>query len=207
MCNRRRFLGLFLLVAAAAVTVGVSRGVTGGGSASGSWVWPDGIGAQAVQDPWGLADMASASGIREPLRVIVTGRSGRGSLSLVAGTNASGHVCIAYTQQDGEQALQFQCLAPDDARTVLWFGGSGGRTASSTDWTSLAGVVRSDVARVVLLLADGTTHDLPLNAQRAFAYYADSSTAAPESALTTYGLDGSKLETVGLRSVASSLSP
>jgi hypothetical protein len=203
----RRLLGLLLLAAAAAISVGVARGVVGGGSAAGSWVWPQGLGGQAVQDRSGLVSgMAFASRVRGPLRVIATGRSGRGSLSLVAGTNASSDVCIGYTQQDDAQGLQFQCLAPDDPHTVLWVGGSGGRTASATDWTSLAGVVRSDVARVVLLLADGGTRDLTLNAQRAFTYYADSRTA-PETALTTYAVDGSKLETVDLRSVASPLNP
>jgi hypothetical protein len=196
-----------LLVATAALCTGVTRAVTSPEGTTGSWVWPVGLGTQAVDDPSGLiSNEASASGIHGPLRAIASGPSGDGSFALVAGRNVSNEVCIAYSQHDGQQVLQFQCLPPDDARRVVWVGGSGGRTATSTDWTALTGVVRSDVTRVVLSLADGTTRDLALNAQRAFAYYADSR-AAPESALDAYGSDGSKLETDDLRSVASPLSP
>jgi hypothetical protein len=202
-----RTFGVLLLVAAAAISAGVARAVTSSDTATGEWLWPDGLGARAVADPLGqVSSMAAASGVRGPLRAIATGRSGQGSLSLVAGRNASNDVCIGYSQQDGQQALQFQCLAPDDGRKLLWVGGSGGATASSTDWTALAGVVRSDVTRVVVVLADGSTRDLPLNAQRAFTYYADSKTS-PEFALIAYGADGSKLETDDLRSVPAALSP
>lgn len=202
-----RLLGLLLLVIAAAISAGVARAVTSSDSAIGEWVWPQGLGGQVVADPAGqVSSMAAASGVRGPLRAIATGRSGQGSLSLIAGRNASNDVCIGYSQQDGQQVLQFQCLAPDDARTVLWVGGSGGATAASTDWTALAGVVRSDVTQVVLVLADGSTRDLPLSAQRAFTYYADSKTP-PELALVAYGADGSKLETDDLRSVPAALTP
>jgi hypothetical protein len=203
---RPRLLALLLLAATAAVSVGVARAMTTAESAPEQlWTWPQGLGQQAVDDPSGVVSaVASASDVRGPLRVIATGRSGHGSVALIAGTNASHDVCIGYAQENSQLGLQFQCLAPDDARSVLWIGASGGRTASSTDWTSVVGVVRSDVTRVVLLRADGSTQDLPLNAQRAFTYYADSQ-ESPESALATYGTGGAKLESADLRSVASAL--
>jgi hypothetical protein len=203
---RPRLLALLLLGATAAVSVGVARAMTTAESAPEQlWTWPQGLGQQAVDDPSGVVSaVASASDVRGPLRVIATGQSGHGSVALIAGKNASHDVCIGYAQENSQLGLQFQCLAPDDARSVLWIGASGGRTASSTDWTSVVGVVRSDVTRVVLLRADGSTQDLPLNAQRAFTYYADSE-ESPESALTTYGTGGAKLESADLRSVASAL--
>ena len=205
--DHRRLLGLLVFVIAAATSAGIGHAVTSSDGAAGEWVWPHGLGTQAVADPDGrISSMAAVSGVTGSLRAIATGRTGQGSLSLIAGRNGSNDVCIGYSQQDGQQVLQFQCLAPDDAHTVLWVGGSGGATAASTDWTALAGVVRSDVTRVVLVLADGSTRDLPLNAQRAFTYYADSK-ASPELALMAYGASGEKLETDDLRSVPAALSP
>lgn len=63
---------------------------------------------------------------------------------------------------------------------IVWFESSGGPRPDRLGWASVVGIVRSDVARLVAELADGSRRELSLNAWRGYGYR-----AAPERAART----------------------
>jgi hypothetical protein len=201
--RRKLLLGVFLLIAVAAVAASIGRAVTASDGAAGSWTWAQQVPGEKITASRIVTLAASASGVDgSSVYEIGTGQSGHGSLALLAGKNASGDVCIGFTQNDEASVLQFQCLAPNDPREILWAGGDGGGALNSTDWVSVSGVARNDVDRVVIALSDGTTRDLALNKWRAFSYYTDS--MARPTSLIAFRSNGGKVADIDLRAVVES---
>jgi hypothetical protein len=127
------------------------------------------------------------------IRDVVTGGALGRSLKLVTARGPGGAACVSVITDSGG-ARQFSCLdSVGDEGAVVRFAASGGSTINETDWTTLVGLARSDVARVTLVSQDGSERSLALNHWRGFTYSADDPPAFPAS-LRAYDPAGSLIE-------------
>ena len=197
---RRKLIIAAALAASSAIAATLASAMNSPGDPSGSWAWNAGVPGRPVDARGIVAFTAKQSGLdARGLRELVTGRTGTGSLSVLAGKNAAGQVCLSFTR-GGLFAYRFRCLTGEVERPLVYWVSTGGPSADSVDWASVAGVVRSDVSRVTLRFADGTARDLSLNAWRGFAHYAGSAAEIPE-ALLAYA-DGDRVAEIDLRYAA-----
>ncbi len=195
-------LALLLLAIGAAV----AQAVVPADTPSSSWTWNEGVPGTPVAAPDIAVFAANQSGVdARSIRSLVSGRSGDGSLAVLAARDRDGHVCLSYTRDNGAVADLFHCLVGEEAnKPVVLYASGGGASPGAVDWASVSGVVRADVARVTLTFSDGSQRDLALNAWRAFAYYADSAAAMP-AALLAFRSDGTQVADFDLHSLPTPL--
>lgn len=109
-------------------------------------------------------------------------------VSLLAARSHSGAVCLGVSTF--AFVGEFHCVATNSAvrdEALLHFTSGGGARLGDVDRTSVVGIARSDVARVVVTTPSGQ-HDLQLNSARGFAY--DSAADGLPSSISAYGADG-----------------
>jgi hypothetical protein len=150
-----------------------------------TWTWPEGIPGEAVKPPDLLISVNQSANGRGPdpvdistVRKIVSVGEGWGKSTYFAARGLDGDVCLA--KMSGYAGSGFECLhdppkpgvQPIDERAFLIGESGGGHRGSVVDYSTLVGVVRADVGRVELELADGETIEVPLNRWRGFGYYA-----------------------------------
>ena len=128
------------------------------------------------------------------VREAITAGTGRRSVTLLAARDHSGGVCVGAVSPLTTGALS--CLNDlVDSTSVISFQASGGHELGRTSWSTIVGVVRSDVERIRVTLNDGSHEDLRLTGWRAFEYSAESVSELPAS-LTTLASDGTVIEHV-----------
>jgi hypothetical protein len=156
-----------------------------GSEPSPTWTWPEGVPGEPITPPKLLVSVnESANGrwadpvdIRTVRRIVSIG-TGYGESSYFAARGLDGDVCLA--KMSGYAGSGFSCLhdpprpgvPPIDDQAVLIGSSAGGHRGSVVDYSTLVGVVRADVGRVELELANGETIELHLNRWRGFGYYA-----------------------------------
>jgi len=124
-------------------------------------------------------------------QVVAIGPADR-RFALIAARGPQNEICLSLG--GSLLANAFHCL--DDTvgqRAVIDYVTGGGNTPKSHDHTTVIGVARSEVARLVMTLTDGSHQGVVLNRWRAFAYAANSPEPLP-AALTAYNADGAVLE-------------
>lgn len=153
-----------------------------------SWTWPEGV----PGDPVSVPETVRLAGIERQafgrdrlgtdvdfatVRQIVAAGSGDQRQAQLAARGLHGDVCLAVV--DGHfprfrSVSPFGCLhrrAYTAKQAVFVNESTGGHRGSVVDYVTLTGVVRADVGRVEVELADGQTIELPLNRWRGFGYY------------------------------------
>ncbi|MFQ5425534.1 MAG: hypothetical protein ACE5EV_00460 [Gaiellales bacterium] len=141
----------------------------------------------------------------ETTRLVVEGGAGRpGHLAILAGRRIGGSsLCFGEVTTNG--GSPFSCVAgPADGRDTLRFDGplwfkqlEGGSRPTQVDFTTVAGLTRSDVVRVAAVLRSGEERSLRLNRYRGFAY-APTRRARFPVALRAYGETGALLTEIEL---------
>jgi hypothetical protein len=192
----RRSRGVVTLAAAAAVAAALfvaapAFGVHPVGDLLGdeptpSWTWPEGVPGESVPVPetvrLGNIEKQAFGRLGNnvdfgTLRQIVAAGKGKEREVQLAARGLDGDVCLAVV--DG-QFPRFQSVSPFGClhrrayianQAVFVNESSGGHRGSVVDYATLTGVVRADVGRVEVQLADGETIELPLNRWRGFGYY------------------------------------
>lgn len=163
---------------------------------SGVWSWPDGPPGQLTFPRQVTTTVARLGGLKlASLREVIatTGSTGQ-RFTITAGSNGIGQTCFSF----GTNAFanRFHCVSDLPAEIAVHnYLSAGGAGPDSVDFVILAGIVRSDVARVVMTHTDGSTQTLSLNRWRAYAY----TTSAPDqmpTKLTAYRSDGSVLQEI-----------
>jgi hypothetical protein len=148
-----------------------------------TWTWPEGVPGDPIKPSSFVVALNAGAHGRYPrvdlktLHQIVASGEGYGRSSILAARGPDGDVCIA--KLTGHAAGPFECLhhrlrpsvASPGQQAVQIGMSAGGHRGSIVDYASLIGVVRADVGRVELELADGETTELPLNRWRGFGYY------------------------------------
>jgi len=101
------------------------------------------------------AAVAVSSGIdAQSIREVVSGGAFGLDMSLVTARGPGGAACVSFITDSGG-ARQFSCFdSPSGDRALVRFAASGGETVNKTDWTTLVGLARSDVARAALRAYD-----------------------------------------------------
>lgn len=194
--RRRRRLSIVLAGAVAILALpllaGPALGIPSIGAVFGdeptpTWTWPQGVPGERIRPPKLIVSInESTNGIASDrvdlrtVRQIVSAGSGNTEGSFLAARGVNGDVCLARLSAGGHAGAGFACLHDPpkrgvrslDEQAVMIGMESGGHRGSVVDYATLIGVVRADVGRAELQLADGETIDLPLNRWRAFGYYA-----------------------------------
>lgn len=131
------------------------------------------------------------------LRNVIAIRNSEGSqLTISAGYDGLGRKCFGFTGLGVGRS--FDCIDSRlEERAVLPYVSMEGRRFQAVDRATVMGIVRSDVSRVEITLADGSRRELRLNRWRAFAYMAGAPETLPKT-LTAYGTNGSILEEVNV---------
>ncbi len=190
----------FALVPIIAVATGVAALVGSSGSTSaspGAWSWAGGAPGRAVTLDDITVRAARLGGVdpQAVREVIASGDKEGRRLAIYSAPDGSGNPCLGFTAFG--IGREFHCLSEPgfDEQTVIPFVTMGGRELGSVDRATVMGVARSDVARIVIRLVDGSRQDLQLNQWRAFAYTAGTSETMP-AALVAYRADGSTLQVI-----------
>jgi hypothetical protein len=157
---------------------------------AGSWSLPAGLPGRAVSPNHVTRTAARLGGIDlATLREVVAVTNRRGDrFAIVAASNSAGKTCFSF----GTRAFanSFRCLDELPERVAVRnYLSAGGGAPDAVDYVIVAGLARSDVARIVLTLAGGSERELDLNAWRAYAYTASAPGSMPTK-LTAYRGDG-----------------
>ena len=189
----RRTAGI-LGAAVVAITSALAVASLTPASHAGSWSWAANVPGRLLVPHQVTSTVARLGGIDPAsLREVVAVTTTRGErFTIVAGSNGAGEACFSFGTRGF--AKSFDCLAElPPGLAVRKYLSAGGATPDVVDYVIVAGFARSDVARVVLTLADGSERQLNLNQWRAFAYTASARTEMPTK-LTAYGSDGSAVQ-------------
>ncbi|MFN2471368.1 MAG: hypothetical protein ABR583_10385 [Gaiellaceae bacterium] len=173
--RRRVLLAAAALVAAlaAAPALALTIGLDGELPAA-TWTW-EGVPGRATPEN-GLVRLVAEKSRIDPgsVRELVRADDPAGSRLLAA--SRAGSVCLAAGGRGvlGEFRCLDELLAPrlvaGREPALLHYESGGGDRPTRATWSTIVGVARSDVRRVVVRLADGSERELPLNAWRGFAY-------------------------------------
>jgi hypothetical protein len=186
---------LLLLLAAPALGIR-PLGAVFGDEPTPTWTWPEGVPGEPITPPKLLVSMNEMANGRwadpvdiQTVRQIVTAGSGNAEGAFYAARGLNGDVCLTKLGGGGNFGTPFSCLHDParkgmptmDSRAMVTGMASGGHRGSVVDYATLIGVVRADVGRVELTLANGQTIELPLNRWRGFGYAATDPSRFPKT--------------------------
>jgi hypothetical protein len=181
-----------VVVAVAAIAASVSLHNAGGANVPARWMFGGVPGVAIVGDPL-TALSTEQSGVSSTVREVIGAGQGFARLHVLASSNAAGVLCFASRGSGTISA--FHCLSANDSdRALIPFISEGGATATQVDYTIIAGVARSDVARIDLVFSDGTSEVVHLGAWRAFG--ATASGSQPPKALRAFDASGAELQSI-----------
>jgi hypothetical protein len=182
------------LTAIVAIALAVTAGIAFGRSATttpaaGAWAWSNGVPGAPITPSTVMSGAAERSGVSTAsLHTVKSAGVGNRQASILAGSGSNGDVCIAHAGYGYSGA--FRCLGGSGPTSpLLDFLTVGGSEPDVVSFATLVGLVRSDVSRLVVTLANGRQVELKLNVWRGFGYAANSADTLPQS-IDAYGNDG-----------------
>lgn len=192
----KRIAVVALAVAALVVTFAVSIASGTQAKPAGSWSLPGALPGRLISPNDVTRTVARFGGIdlASPREVVAVRNASGQRFTIVAAPNSGGETCFSF----GTRAFANEFKCPDelpDGVAVRNYLSAGGAAPDAVGYVIVAGFARSDVARVVLTLSNGSERELSLNAWRAYAYTASAPDQMPTK-LTAYRADGSVVQEI-----------
>jgi DNA-binding transcriptional regulator YdaS (Cro superfamily) len=187
--------GTLLIIGAGSLAATLATALGGSHPLVSQWRWAGGVPGTAITASALEASVASQGGVsRASLHQVAIAGDGESFLRLIAGTGPNGQICVAPEIRGAVH--NFVCLDsldPNaDQSAVVRFVSEGGTQPGVPTKAWVVGISRSDVSRIEIARADGSTANAALNQWRGFSYSATSPATLPKS-VSAYGSDGSRI--------------